>query len=181
MRVPWRRAEPVDVLCVCTGNLCRSPMIETLLSTSVPTLAVASAGTAAPEGRAWHPLSLQALAEAGCRVSGAARRLRARDVAGAALIITAEAAHRGVVVGLDPGAENRCFTLLEAQRLLQLTPVERPIGAKALAVHLAAALREHPLEYDDDLPDPIEGTINDFRSCLERVADAVKTLSPALA
>jgi protein-tyrosine phosphatase len=178
----WRGAatEPVDVLVVCTGNLCRSPIIETLLAAAVPSLTVRSAGTGAAEGRPWDPLAVEVLAEAGHDVSGEARRLRAADIRAATLVLTAAGLHRGRVVQLDPSAEARCFTLLEASRLLRLAPAGPGIGPAGLAEHLAAALRAHPLEQDDDLPDPIGGTIEDFRTCRERVAAAVLSMGPAL-
>lgn len=177
----WRRsAEPVDVLVVCTGNLCRSPIIATVLAGAAPTLTVRSAGTAAPVGEPWHPLAIEALAEAGHAVSGHAHRLRRADVAAASLILTAEGMHRGAVVQLDAHAEDRCFTLLEAARLLTLAPAPAGLGAAGLAAHLTAALQENPQEHNDDLPDPIAGTIDDFRACLARVDHAVDGLAAAL-
>jgi protein-tyrosine phosphatase len=177
----WRLvAEPVDVLVVCTANLCRSPIMETLLAAAEPSITVRSAGTSAPEGQSWHPLALTALDEAGYTVSGKARRLRARDVKEAKLVLTAAGMHRARAVQLDPSAEERCFTLLEAARLLQLAPAAAGIGPAGLAEHLGTALRGHPIEHDDDLPDPVNGKIEDFRACLRHVADAVRSLAAAL-
>jgi protein-tyrosine phosphatase len=177
----WRReAEPVDVLVVCTGNLCRSPIIETLLAAAAPTSTVRSAGTSAPEGQSWHPLALTALVEAGYRVSGQARRLRGRDVKAATLVLTAAGMHRARVVQLDPTAEERCFTLLEAARLLAVAPAPVGIGADGLAEHLSKALRDNPIEQDDDLPDPINGELEDFRVCLRRVNSALPSIAKAL-
>lgn len=177
----WRRAtDPVDVLVVCTGNLCRSPIMETLLAASAPSTTVRSAGTAAPGGRPWHPLALAALAEAGHDVTGTARRLRARDIGAATLVLTAAGRHRARVVQLDPTAEQRCFTLLEAARLVQIAPAPEGIGPAGLAHHLASALRDNSTEQDDDLPDPITGTLDDFRACRTRVEGAVSLLSAAL-
>jgi protein-tyrosine phosphatase len=170
----WRRPnEPIDVLVVCTGNLCRSPIIATLLSAAVPSLTVRSAGTAAPAGRPWHPLAIDALAEAGHHASGTAHRLKAAEVAAASLILTAEGAHRAVVVELDPSAEDRTFTLLEAARLLGASPAPDGIEPAGLAQHLATALRDDPSEHDDDLPDPILGDLNGFRLCRDRVRSAL--------
>jgi protein-tyrosine phosphatase len=177
----WRRsAEPVDVLMVCTGNMCRSPMMHTILAAGVPTLTVRSAGTSAPEGKPWHPLAVQALAEVGLEVKGQAQRLRRPDAVAAKLILTAEGIHRAAVVTFDPTAEDRCFTLLEAARLARISPPAPGIAAEGLAEHLAAALREHPLEMDDDLPDPIFGEEEDFRICRARVQNALSALVPGL-
>jgi protein-tyrosine phosphatase len=179
----WRRTvEPVDVLVVCTGNLCRSPIIDTLLSAAVPSVTVRSAGTAAPFARPWHPLAVEALAEVGQDASaGRAHRLQRADVVAAKLVLTAEGVHRAVAVQLDPTAEDRCFTLLEAARLLRTAPAADGLGAAGLAAHLAVALRNHPAEHDDDLPDPIFGDLDDFRACRDRVSAVLDVLAPALA
>lgn len=175
-----READPADVLVICTGNLCRSPIIATLLAAELPTSVVRSAGTSAPQGRPWHPYALQVLAEGGHEVSGQARRLHKADVSEAKLILTAEGVHRGAVVTLDPDAEHRCFTLLEAARLLRLAPAEKGIGPTELAEHLTTTLHEFPTEYDDNLPDPIMGPLEAFRVCRAQVANALIDLAPAL-
>lgn len=182
MRLRRRRpVEAIDVLVVCTGNLCRSPMIATLLSASAPSLTVRSAGTAAPRGEPWHPLAVEALAEEGHDAStGRANRLRARDVRAAKLILTAEGIHRAAVLEMDSGAEERTFTLLEAARLLRLAPAQDGLGAQRLAEHLAAALRHHPEEHDDDLADPILGDLDDFRTCRATIKRTVDMITPAL-
>lgn len=166
-------ARRIDVLVVCTGNLCRSPMMQSVLSYALPGRVIRSAGTAAPSGQEWHPLTTEVLAESGYHVSGQAHRLKKQHVRDAKLILTAEGAHRGYVVGLDDSAADRTYTMLEAERLLREVPARPGIGAAALALHLALALRLHPHEYDDDLPDPLLGTKDDFRTCLRTVRYAL--------
>ena len=168
------------MLVVCTGNLCRSPMIATLLAAAVPALTVRSAGTAAPMFRSWHPLTLQALAEVGYVVSGRARKLRRADVQSAKLVLTADGVHRAITVRLDPSAEDRSFTLLEAARLLRTARAPAALGPEALAAHLAAALRANPSEHDDDLADPFHGDINQFRRTRDEIQAALGPLVPAL-
>ncbi|HJQ44331.1 MAG TPA: hypothetical protein VJ831_14680 [Jatrophihabitantaceae bacterium] len=175
-----RGTEPIDVLVVCTGNLCRSPMIASLLGAAVPSLTVASAGTAAPLLRPWHPLAVESLGELGHRVTGRARKLRRADVASAKLVLTAEGAHRAMVVRLDPSAEDRAFTLLEAARLLRLAPAPAGLGAERLAAHLTAVLRANPAEHDDDLADPLHGDIKQFRRTRDEIQAALGALVPAL-
>jgi protein-tyrosine phosphatase len=170
----------IDVLVVCTGNLCRSPMMQAVLSYALPGLVVRSAGTAAPAGQSWHPLTLEVLSDAGYHVSGKAHRLRKQLVRDAKLILTAEGAHRGVVVGLDESAADRTYTLLEAARLLREFPARPDIGAAALALHLALTLRLHPDEYNDDLADPLLGEKVDFEECLRAVRYAIKPILTAL-
>jgi protein-tyrosine phosphatase len=171
----------IDVLVVCTGNLCRSPMIATMMSYALPGLTVRSAGTRAPAGQPWHPLTFEVLAEAGYHVRGRAVQLRKAHVRDAKLILTAEAAHRGVVAALDDSAADRTYTLIEAARLLRDVPARNGIGPAPLALHLALALRMRPAEFDDDLADPLLGELADFRACLRRARNAVDVLLPALA
>src|SRR4051794_17034374 len=177
----WRRSvAPIDVLVVCTGNMCRSPMIASLLQAAAPSLTVRSAGTGAPVGQPWHPLAIEALAEVALSVSGQARQLTAPDVRAAKLILTGEGTHRAIAAQLDASAEDRAFTLLEAARLLEASPAAGGIGPTALAEHLSAALDADPSEHDDDLPDPLYGTLADFRVCRETARDALAVLVPSL-
>jgi protein-tyrosine phosphatase len=171
----------IDVLVVCTGNLCRSPMVATMLSYALPGRVIVSAGTHARTGQAWHPSTIDVLREAGYHARGSAHGLRKTHVRNARLILTAEGMHRGVVVGLDETAADRTYTLLEAARLLRDVPARPAIGAAPLALHLALALRLRPAEFDDDLEDPLLGDIDDFRRCLRIARDAVEQLLPALA
>jgi protein-tyrosine-phosphatase len=59
-------------------------------------------------------------------------------------------------------------------------PARAALGPAGLTEHLAAALHAHPLEHDDDLPDPLLGTIDDFRACRTQVEEALGALVPAL-
>jgi len=178
----WQRnVEPVDVLVVCTGNLCRSPIIETMLRAKAPELSVISRGTHAPRGGpSWHPWAIEVLDELGYKATGTAQRLRAADVKAASLILTAEGMHRGVVVRHDPTAAERTYTLLEAARLLRRAPVPPGFGIPKLIEHLDISLKAYPMEHNDDLADPIFGTLNDFRWCREVVEDCLEVIVPAI-
>lgn len=177
----WRREDGTDVLVVCTGNLCRSPIMATLLSASAPELVVRSAGTHAPRGVGWHPLAIQALAETGLPASGTSRRLRPSDVRSASLILTAEAMHRAVAVRMDPTAADRTFPILAAERLLAHVPAPPGTGSAALAARLRILLADDPgLPGADDLPDPLLGALDDFRRCRDTVQRAIARIAPAL-
>lgn len=168
------------MLVVCSGNVCRSPIVATLLHAACPDLVVRSAGTHAARGVGWHPYTVAVLGEAGHPADGRSRRLRAGDVRDATLILTAETMHRGVVLRHDANAADRSYTLLEAARLLRKAPVPPGYGVRRLPAHLADALAAFPMEHDDDLPDPVTGSIEDFRWCLQRVQQALQVIVPAL-
>lgn len=175
MRLRRRKAE-VDVLLVCTGNLCRSPMAEVILRSMRPDLVIASAGTAAVDGTPWHPFTIEALQEAGYDFQpGVARRLRRADVRSAKLILTAEGAHRSVAIRLDPTAEDRTFTLLEAARLARIRP-DVPVTIDGLVAELQARMSNERTEHDDDLPDPIYGGLSKFLACEKSIGESLDVL-----
>lgn len=172
-----RAAEPIDVLFVCTGNLCRSPMMQVILKAMRPELTVRSAGTRAANGRSWHPHAVRVLEEAGYSVDPAealSRKLVRADVRAAPLILTAEGRHRSDVIRLDPTAEERTFTLLEAARLIG--EGERRTDVRELRDELARLLATADTEADDDLFDPITSDVPAFIT----TGDAIRTAVAAL-
>ena len=151
--------KPFAILCVCTGNVCRSPAAERLLAARLgPSVTVASAGTVGLVGRAIEPPMAAQLAALGLGDVGfTARRLTAAEVAQADLVLGLTREHRADAVELAPAAVRRAFTLLEFARLLgQIQPEELPDGSVAdrlrAAVPLAAARRRMitgPMDADD--------------------------------
>jgi protein-tyrosine phosphatase len=156
----------VDVLVVCTGNVCRSPLVAALLTRGLdPGLVVVSAGTraavGAPACRRLHPEPLPGAA--GHR----ARPLTADDVRSAALVLGAARAHRSAAVALMPSVQRRAFTLAQAARAAGLLAQDGdlpPSGVGGGRDRLARCVEqldarrglgprpERPA--DDDLPDP---------------------------
>jgi protein-tyrosine phosphatase len=118
-----------SILVVCTGNVCRSPIAEASLRSALRARfgdrapSVASAGTSGWEGSRAEPGSVAAASERGLDVSAhRARRLREADVAGATLVVTMAAEHRGDIADLHPRVADRTFTLKELVRLLEAPP-----------------------------------------------------------
>jgi protein-tyrosine phosphatase len=117
------------ILFVCTGNVCRSPAAERLLSQELDGLGdgiaglsgvqVSSAGTAALVGDPVSPPMAALLEEAGADASGfAARQLSPPLVRAADLIITMTSAHRRETVTMVPAAVQRTFVLGELAHML---------------------------------------------------------------
>lgn len=155
--------EQFRILTVCTGNVCRSPAAERLLSVRLgPTLLVASAGTHAMVGAPISAPMTPHLEASGARVTDfAARSLTERDVRTSGLILGMTRAHRGAAVQEWPGAVRRAFTLVEFARLLErVDPSELPPGNRVArlraAIPLATAHRSGPANPpdSDDIPDP---------------------------
>jgi protein-tyrosine phosphatase len=117
-------ATPFRILVVCTGNICRSPQAERLLTAQFERrslggeVEVSSAGVAALVGRAMEPQAAAQTIGYGGNPSGhLARRLEQSMVEAADLVLTMERAHRAAVVRVVPRASRYAFTLPEFARL----------------------------------------------------------------
>ncbi|GFM19202.1 MULTISPECIES: low molecular weight phosphatase family protein [Mycobacteriaceae] len=144
----------MQLLFVCTGNICRSPTAERLaraygVRSSVENVFVASAGTRAVVGHPIHPDAVQVLERLGGVTTGfSARQLTARIAAGADLIITMTRAHRDSVLELAPSKLHRTFMLGELAQLASRFDAETVGDLPSVRSQLQAtdAL---------DVPDPI--------------------------
>ncbi|MEJ7703154.1 MAG: hypothetical protein WKF47_05655 [Geodermatophilaceae bacterium] len=161
----------MQILFVCTGNICRSPTAERLTyayaeSLDDPSqLTAASAGVRAVVGDPMHPTAALVLAGLGARASGfVARMLEDSHVAEADLVLTMSRKQRRTVLGSSPRALARTFTLREAHALMQGIPYATLPDASDLTQRgqaLVAALAgqrasRHLLDPRvDDIADPI--------------------------
>jgi protein-tyrosine phosphatase len=158
-----QRDDPYTVLCVCTGNICRSPAAERLLASALDgSVRVTSAGTRGLAAWPVSPPMATLLTADGVDPSGfTSRPLTARDVRDADLVLTLTTAHRSQVLELEPLALRRTLALGELARLAGAVPPGTVTGdddAARLAglVRAAAAQRHgfagaHP---EDDVVDP---------------------------
>ena len=90
--------KPFNILMVCTGNICRSPMAEGLLRNRLTEkyagkVAVSSAGTHALHGNPAQPHAVEVMREYGVDIS----RHRARLLASADLVLVMETFHLALV------------------------------------------------------------------------------------
>ncbi|MPQ97934.1 hypothetical protein GB931_08355 [Modestobacter sp. I12A-02628] len=184
----------MDLLFVCTGNACRSPLAERLLRgwqqrwpTDGDLLEVVSAGTGATAGRPMDADSARALTELGGDATDfASRRLDVRDVARAGLVLTMTRDQRRTVLASVPMALKRTFTVLEAAALVPLADLsgleqlplrQRP---RALALRLSAARSRRSESRDDDVPDPIGRPFAVHQEVAAQIATALRVLERAL-
>ena len=184
--VMWRRsrgsATPTDVVVVCTGNYCRSPLAEALLRTRLPAeITVGSVGTVAFDAPGPHIEVQQILEREGFDHASISRlrprKIKSADIAGASLILTAEADHRREVVQIVPTAANRTFTLREFSRLVVNvvpdgeTPRERLENLVRMAAERLTL--EPESDFDDDIPDPMGMATRHFENCYEQINDSL--------
>lgn len=84
-----------NILVVCIGNICRSPVGERLLRAGLPRCEVGSAGLGAVVGSAADPKTVEAAQEHGIDLSGHVARQFTSELGGAHdLILTMEPGHR---------------------------------------------------------------------------------------
>jgi protein-tyrosine phosphatase len=106
----------MKVLMVCTGNICRSPMMERVAATYAARegvdVHITSGGTSAEElGNPIDHRARKVLQRAGYDIGHhRAHQVTAREVADADLVIAAEEHHRQRLLALAPGADVRLLS-----------------------------------------------------------------------
>ena len=165
-----------NILIVCTGNICRSPMAQGFLrhllgERGLGDVTVESAGVSAWADGEATPEAIEALRELGIDISDhRARRLRRSMIEAADLVIGMAIEHRDAVVHLAPGAASRTFTLKELAALLEglngawgADPTEALRAGAARGAEVRA-LPDRPLLTDEDVADPLGLGLESFRA-----------------
>jgi protein-tyrosine phosphatase len=171
------------LLFVCHANVCRSPIAERLARHELGEnrgLAVASAGTHALPDEPMHPSAARVLRERGADPDGfRTRQLSAELVASADLVLAASRRERSVCAALAPSAVGRAFTIRQFGRLAAAVPRRKATMAELLDEIRAVRGSLQPVRpEEDDLPDPVNGSMADFRTCADEIR---RSLAAALA
>lgn len=179
-----------SVLLVCTGNICRSPLGERLLQSRLPATApitVSSVGTHAVLGMGIDAPSALALRDLGVESDGhAARPLTAAEIGDADVILTAESAHRSVVVRADPPAFRKTFTMREFGRLgaalppLDVEPTPDQLRARVALIADQRGVVEVAVAGADEIGDPYGARAEVARQTAADIAAAVDAIVSAL-
>lgn len=173
-----------EILVVCTGNICRSPMAEGFLRAAFvgqlgeAAPVVASAGTAGWDGSRAMDEAIHSAEERGADIRAhLARKLRGEMLEDADLIVCMAAEHRKAIVGAMPDLESKTFTIKELVRLLESSPSEGSLEARVAA---AAAARNGSSPPDEDVRDPLGDTIDGYRQVADELFDLSDRLAAAL-
>jgi protein-tyrosine phosphatase len=119
-----------DILLVCVGNICRSPMAEAMLQQALggnSSISVTSAGLGALVGYPAAEHSVTLMAERGLDISGhKARQLTAELITATDLILVMEAGHKRAIDLQDPTARGKVYRLGEWQDRDIPDPYQQP-------------------------------------------------------
>lgn len=189
-----------QILSVCTGNVCRSPIAELLLAEALSgftTVRVESAGIGALVGHGVpepaQRLGAQHHLDATRHV---ARQITEPMIRDSALIVAMAREHRRYIVQAVPAAMRRTFTLRELARIVDVVEENLPqavsaagatTGEEAMraAIALAASLRgtiPPPADPDDfDVIDPYRRSDEVYAASFETLVPAAQRVSGYLA
>lgn len=185
--------KPFRILVVCTGNVCRSPLVERLLQqgldkVSSSTFEVRSAGTQALVGHSMTP-QITGLA----RVLGAdhvdfvSRQLSGELLTGQNLVLALTRQHRSRILEIAPRLLKRTFTLREFGRMVRFTAQTEDLDHKGAAnaytrweelLPLAASSRHEVMgtSSDDDVVDPYRKDDAVHQRMVEQIFPAVQSI-----
>jgi protein-tyrosine phosphatase len=137
-------ANPGNVLFICTGNICRSPMAEALLGkvSGQDHGVIGSAGLRGMDGEAVHPLAREQMDKRGIDISGhRARSVTPNLLVESSVILVMEAAHQAWLESKMPMVRGR-VNLLGYWRGVEVLD---PIGGGRSDFELCAAQIEQCL------------------------------------
>lgn len=181
----------LELLTVCTGNICRSPLAESLLRERLAPLdvRVSSAGTRALVGSGMTPEAQRLAVDLGVPDAAAhrARHLTEGLLETPDLIFAMSREHRRAIVDLSPRRMRATFTVREFARLARhatdvsiaraVADATDPRDALRLAVAHVSAMRseaEPPADAaDDDVIDPYRRSWKTYELSASQLVPAV--------
>lgn len=182
-------AERFEVLVVCVGNICRSPVAErllrrrlaTLLDGSATRIEVSSAGLRAMvRSRMDHKAAIELDRLGGDPHDFFSRQLTGALVDQADLVLTATQRLRSQVLHEAPRALKRTFSIRELAALMGSPRVQAADGLVAL-VDAAGLARAATGVRDYDVPDPIGGSPAVHRRVAEMLDAECEVIAQGLA
>ncbi|RFA15803.1 hypothetical protein B7R21_03620 [Subtercola boreus] len=189
---------PLNILFICTGNICRSPMAVQLVLHELAAVSgeaaagrsvrVQSRGTHARVGSPMDPpAARQSVAMGGDPSGHEAAQLVQDDLRDADLVVAMTLDHRAAAARMFPAASKKSVTLLELKRLIDYLEPGSGGGAAgrrasprdSLATLLATRSSVPSVRHDDDLsiPDPFRRSSGAHAKVAREIQSAVSTLA----
>ncbi|WP_395690776.1 adenylyl-sulfate kinase [Nocardioides sp.] len=171
---------PLNVLFVCTANICRSPFMELLsrhLVDPEASISFSSAGTHGFLSSEMDPVMAETLSSRGVSTTAFRSRPFATDMlAHADLVLTAEAAHRQFILDDHPASFRKVFTLG------QFAEAVRAAGPDLVGRDLLDAVgsRRGPSDPTLDIPDPYGRGPEPAEECAVALEELLRVVLPAL-
>ncbi|MFD9206903.1 low molecular weight protein-tyrosine-phosphatase [Streptomyces sioyaensis] len=171
---------PFRICFVCTGNICRSPMAESVFRAHLAEdgldglVEVDSAGTGGwHEGDGADPRTVAVLRAGGYAHAHTARQFRASWFNRLDLVIALDSGHLRALRSLAP-------TEQDADKVRLLRSYATGAAADAGPEELPGLLSDSDLTGDLDVPDPYYGGFAGFKECLEMIETASEGLLAAV-
>ena len=142
----------MDILFVCTGNTCRSPMAEGILKAMAKEkeleIKVKSAGLAAFDGSAPAENAIKAMTEIGIDIKGHKSRMLHRElVEKADLILTMSRSHKDIILRNYPESKTKVFTL-----------------------------KDYAYKEEEDIIDPFGGSLKTYENTRDEIAHCIREI-----
>lgn len=128
-----------EILVVCIGNICRSPMAEAMLKRALPSCTVRSAGLGALVGHQAEPIARKLMKARGFDISKhRARQLEPWMVEAADLVLVMDKKQKRYIEVDFPVAKGKVFRLGEPNRIDITDPYQQDVAAFQYAAELIA-------------------------------------------
>ena len=183
----------MNILFVCTGNTCRSPMAAALMKGKYEAEYVLSAGIFAYNGSGAAPQAIAALEEVGINAPHQSQSVTRELLEWADLVLTMTTGHKNSLIMQYPDYQNKYFTLKEytadtdkeVWTHLKKLHAELETGQATLSAERKAELLAEigTLEskiVDYDISDPFGGPIELYRETLKELDQHLGLLSEKL-
>ncbi|WLV24203.1 low molecular weight protein arginine phosphatase [Aciduricibacillus chroicocephali] len=183
----------MNILFVCTGNTCRSPMAAALMKEKYGEADVLSAGIFAYNGSGAAPQAIAALEEVGIAAPHQSQNVTPELLEWADLVLTMTTGHKQSLIMQYPGYQNKYFTLKEytaetdkevwthlKKLQTELETEQATLSAERKAELLAEIGKLESKLINYDISDPFGGPIELYRETLKELDRHLGLLSDKL-